>query len=190
MRGSEGTVTPLVARSPPRSYRAVTGSGRRHYTPGVTSERDEPKWLTAKEQEAWRLYMDGNNRLMSALSRSLNDRHDLSLAEYRILVMLSEAPDGALRMSDLADGVLSSRSRLTHQIRRMEQEKMVVRSSCPDDGRGVLATITDEGRRRLAEAAPTHVDDVRNYLIDLLSADELDMLARVFARVEHTLADR
>lgn len=103
--------------------------------------------------------------------------------------MLSEAPEGALRMSDLADGVLSSRSRLTHQIRRMEQEKMVVRSSCPDDGRGVLATITDEGRRRLAEAAPTHVDDVRNYLIDLLSADELDMLARVFARVEHTLAD-
>src|SRR5690606_18343976 len=71
VRGSEGTVTPLVARSPARSYRAVTGSGRRHYTPGVTSERDEPKWLTAKEQEAWRLYMDGNNRLMSALSRSL-----------------------------------------------------------------------------------------------------------------------
>lgn len=63
---SEETITPLAARSPARSYRAVTGSGRRHYTPGVTSERDEPKWLTAKEQEAWRLYMDGNNRLMSA----------------------------------------------------------------------------------------------------------------------------
>jgi len=156
----------------------------------VTSERDEPKWLTAKEQGAWRLYVDGNNRLMSALSRSLNDRHGLSLAEYRILVLLSEAPDGALRMSDLADGVLSSRSRLTHQIRRMEQEKMVVRSSCPDDGRGVLATITDEGRRRLREAAPTHVDDVRTHLIDLLSEDELDMLAQIFARVEHALADR
>ncbi len=143
--------------------------------------------MNAKEQEAWRLYMDGNNRLMNVLNRSLNDRHGLSLAEYRILVMLTEAPDGALRMSDLADGVLSSRSRLTHQIRRMEQEGMVVRSSCPEDGRGVLATITDEGRRRLGEAAPTHVDDVRAHLIDLLSADELDILARIFTRVEEAL---
>lgn len=145
--------------------------------------------MTAKEQEAWRLYLDGNNRLMSALNRSLNDRHDLSLAEYRILVLLSEAPDGSLRMSDLADGVLSSRSRLTHQIRRMEQEGMVERSSCPEDGRGVLAAITDEGRRRLKEAAPTHVGDVRAHLVDLLSADELETLGRIFARVEESLTD-
>ncbi|WP_226435105.1 MULTISPECIES: MarR family winged helix-turn-helix transcriptional regulator [Rhodococcus] len=156
----------------------------------MTSEREEPIWLTATEQYAWRQYMDGNGRLMSILNRSLQDKHGLSLAEYRILVMLNEAQDGSLRMSDLADGVLSSRSRLTHQIRRMEDDGLVVRSSCPVDGRGVLATITEKGRGRLAEAAPTHVDDVRRNLIDLLDADELDVLGKVFARVGAALADR
>lgn len=156
----------------------------------MTSERVEPNWLTATEQNAWRFYLDGSNRLMSELNRNLQERHGLSLADYRILVMLSEASDGSVRMSDLADGVLSSRSRLTHQIRRMEQEGMVVRSSCPEDGRGVLATITDEGRRRLADAAPTHVDDVRAHLVDLLSPEELDMLSRIFARVDGALSGR
>jgi DNA-binding MarR family transcriptional regulator len=156
----------------------------------VNSERDEPNWLTAEEQNAWRLYMDGNSRLMGVLNRNLQEQHGLSLAEYRILVMLSEAPDGSLRMSDLADGVLSSRSRLTHQIRRMEADGMVIRSSCPDDGRGVLATVTDEGLRRLADAAPTHVDDVRNNLIDLLSKSQVKALAQIFARVDEALSDQ
>ena len=74
---------------------------------------------------AWRDYMDGNPRLMDVLNRDLQERHDLSLAEYRILVLLSESQDGSLRMSELADGVLSSRSRLTHQIRRMEEQGLV-----------------------------------------------------------------
>ncbi|MFD6860538.1 MarR family winged helix-turn-helix transcriptional regulator [Rhodococcus sp. NPDC060086] len=156
----------------------------------MTGEHDTPNWLTAEEQNAWRRYMDGNSRLMEVLNRNLHDQHGLSLAEYRILVMLTEAEEGSVRMSELADGVLSSRSRLTHQIRRMESDGMVVRSSCPDDGRGVLATITDEGRRRLAEAAPTHVDDVRTNLIDLLSKSELATLARIFARVDGALADK
>ncbi|MEE2031173.1 MarR family winged helix-turn-helix transcriptional regulator [Rhodococcus chondri] len=156
----------------------------------MNSERDDPNWLTADEQNAWRLYMDGTNRLMSVLNRNLQEQHGLSLAEYRILVMLSETADGSLRMSDLADGVLSSRSRLTHQIRRMEDDGMVVRSSCPDDGRGVLATVTDEGRRRLAEAAPTHVDDVRNNLIDLLGKTQVKALARIFGRIDEALSDQ
>ncbi|MBJ7321593.1 MAG: MarR family transcriptional regulator, partial [Rhodococcus sp.] len=78
---------------------------------------------------AWRAYVDGGQRLMEVLNRDLQDRHDLSMAEYRILVMLSEADDGSIRMSELADGVLSSRSRLTHQIRRMEVQDMVRRST-------------------------------------------------------------
>lgn len=156
----------------------------------MTSEPDEPTWLTTEEQTAWRLYMDGNGRLMNVLNRNLQERHGLSLAEYRILVMLTETSDGSLRMSDLADGVLSSRSRLTHQIRRMEDQKMVVRASCPDDGRGVLASVTDEGRRRLAEAAPTHVDDVRRNLIGLLSKSQVKALAQIFSRVDEALADK
>ncbi len=156
----------------------------------MTSEQDEPNWLTVDEQVAWRNYVNGNGRLMDVLNRNLQERHGLSLAEYRILVLLSEAADGSLRMSELADGVLSSRSRLTHQIRRMEEQKLVVRGSCPDDGRGVLAAVTDEGRRRLAEAAPTHVRDVRDNLIGLLSQSQVKALAQIFGRIDEALADR
>ncbi|OZC88911.1 MarR family transcriptional regulator [Rhodococcus sp. 06-412-2C] len=122
--------------------------------------------------------------MMGVLNKDLQDGHDLSMAEYRILVMLSESVDGSVRMSELADGVLSSRSRLTHQIRRMEVQDMVTRSTCVDDGRGVLAVITEEGRRRLAEAAPTHVRSVRRHLVDLLSPQELEVLGTIFEKVD------
>lgn len=144
----------------------------------------DPQWLDTAEMTAWRAYMDGGQRLMGVLNRDLQDRHDLSMAEYRILVMLSESIDGSIRMSELADGVLSSRSRLTHQIRRMELQDMVTRSTCVNDGRGVLAVITEEGRRRLAEAAPTHVRGVRQHLIDILSPHELEVLGDIFEKVD------
>ncbi|WP_188548085.1 MarR family winged helix-turn-helix transcriptional regulator [Rhodococcoides trifolii] len=133
---------------------------------------------------AWRSLMDGSYRLMDVLNRDLQDSHGLTLAEYRILVMLSESPDGALRMSELADGVLSSRSRLTHQIRRMQTQNMVVRDTCLEDGRGVLAVITEEGRARLRSAAPTHVVSVRKHLIDLLTSSEQQVLGDVFEKVD------
>ncbi|WP_072806057.1 MarR family winged helix-turn-helix transcriptional regulator [Rhodococcoides yunnanense] len=133
---------------------------------------------------AWRAYVDGAQRLMGVLNKDLQDGHDLTMAEYRILVMLSESADGSLRMSDLADGVLSSRSRLTHQIRRMEADGMVGRDTCVDDGRGVLAVITEEGRRRLADAAPTHVVSVRKHLVDLLTPQQLAVLGDIFEKVD------
>ncbi|MFY2788091.1 MarR family winged helix-turn-helix transcriptional regulator [Rhodococcus sp. MALMAid1271] len=144
----------------------------------------DPQWLDTAEMRAWRAYVDGGQRLMGVLNKDLQDGHGLSMAEYRILVMLSESIDGSLRMSELADGVLSSRSRLTHQIRRMEVQDMVSRSTCVDDGRGVLAVITEEGRRRLAEAAPTHVRSVRQHLVDLLGPQELDVLGDIFEKVD------
>ncbi|QIH98690.1 MarR family transcriptional regulator [Rhodococcoides fascians A21d2] len=144
----------------------------------------DPQWLDTAEMKAWRAYMDGGQRLMGVLNKDLQDGHGLSMAEYRILVMLSESVDGSVRMSELADGVLSSRSRLTHQIRRMEVQDMVTRSTCVDDGRGVLAVITEEGRRRLAEAAPTHVRSVRRHLVDLLSPEELEVLGTIFEKVD------
>ncbi|MEV6771062.1 MarR family transcriptional regulator [Nocardia sp. NPDC051030] len=121
--------------------------------------------------------MDGSQRLMADLNRQLQRDSDLSFADYRILVKLSEAPGRSLRMSDLADGVLSSRSRLTHQIRRMENERMVRRVACEDDGRGVLAQLTDEGMRRLRAAAPGHVAAVRRYFVDLLTPQQLAAVA-------------
>lgn len=136
---------------------------------------------------AWRVYVDGSQRLMGVLNKDLQDAHDLTMAEYRILVMLSESPDGSRRMSELADGVLSSRSRLTHQIRRMEADGMVERNTCVDDGRGVLAVITNEGRRRLDEAAPTHVTSVRTHLVDLLTPKELSVLGDIFDKVDDAM---
>lgn len=125
---------------------------------------------------------------MGVLNKDLQDEHDLTMAEYRILVMLSESPDGSRRMSDLADGVLSSRSRLTHQVRRMEADGMVERSTCVDDGRGVLAVITDEGKRRLEEAAPTHVTSVRKHLVDILTPRELSVLGDIFEKVDAAMS--
>ncbi|MEV6068489.1 MarR family transcriptional regulator [Nocardia sp. NPDC052001] len=121
--------------------------------------------------------MDGGQRLMADLNRQLQRDSALSFADYRILVKLSEAPGRSLRMSDLADGVLSSRSRLTHQIRRLEGQHMVRRTACEDDGRGVLAQLTDEGLRRLRLAAPGHVAAVRRYFIDLLTPQQLAAMA-------------
>ncbi|MBF6328536.1 MarR family transcriptional regulator [Nocardia transvalensis] len=134
--------------------------------------------------------MDGHQRLMSELNRQLQRDSDLSLAEYRILVLLSESPDLSLRMSDLADGVLSSRSRLTHQIRRMEAQGMVRRTSCEEDGRGVRAHLTDEGIRRLRAAAPGHVEAVRRDFIDLLTPDQLATIGEVFERVDKEITNR
>lgn len=131
--------------------------------------------------------MDGNQRLATALNRQLQRDSDLTLAEYRILVLLSEAPDRSLRMSELADGVLSSRSRLTHQIRRLESQRMVRRNTCLEDGRGVLAELTDEGMRRLEAAAPGHVEAVRRNFIDLLDSQQLEVVGEVFTRVDHEI---
>ncbi|CAM3943986.1 MarR family transcriptional regulator [Nocardia ninae] len=158
--------------------------------PEPSSPVAEPRWLTPAQQRAWRAYMDGHQRLMTALNRQLQRDSDLSVAEYRILVLLSEAPGRALRMSELADGVLSSRSRLTHQIRRLEGERMVRRNTCLEDGRGVLAELTDEGMRRLEAAAPGHVEAVRRDFVDLLTPHQLEVIAEVFARIDQEIGTR
>lgn len=155
-----------------------------------STHTDEVRWLTAEEQRGWRAYLAGNQQLTEQLNRYLVRASGLTLAEYRILALLSEAPDRQLRMSDLADGILSSRSRLTHQIRRMEEGKLVRRVSCADDGRGVLAELTPEGMRRLERAAPDHVEDVRRIFIDLMSPHELAVMTEVFERVQRVVSEQ
>lgn len=150
----------------------------------------EPRWLTPEQQRAWRAYMEGSQRLMAELNRQLLHDSRLSLADYRILVKLSEAPGRSMRMSDLADGVLSSRSRLTHQIRRMEGQRMVRRTTAEEDGRGVRAHLTEEGMRRLVAAAPHHVEDVRRDFIDLLTPQQLAAVADAFELVNRILEHR
>lgn len=131
----------------------------------------------------WRAYVVGKALLDSRLHRDLQHKHHLALADYELLVRLSEAPYGRARMSTLAEQVGSSKSRISHQIGRMEKTDLVRREECPSDGRGVFAVLTDHGRDVLCSAAPTHVRGVRDNLVDLLSERERSVLADVFERV-------
>jgi DNA-binding MarR family transcriptional regulator len=146
----------------------------------------EPCWLNAEEMRAWRTYVVATHLLDVQLNRELQEEHQLALADYELLVRLSEAPCGQERMSTLAEQVASSKSRISHQIRRMEQAGLVRRQECPADRRGVFAVITSHGWDVLRGAAPTHVRGVREHLVDLLSAEERLVLTGVFERVvEH-----
>ncbi|MEU5847399.1 MarR family winged helix-turn-helix transcriptional regulator [Saccharopolyspora shandongensis] len=141
------------------------------------------KWLDDCEMASWRSYIVGSALLDYRLNRELQLTHGLSIADYEILVCLSEQPDLRMRMSELASEVAHSKSRISHQIRRLETAELVRRDECPNDGRGVFAVLTDKGMEKLREAAPAHVEGVREHMIDLLEPDELKVLATVFQRL-------
>ena len=148
----------------------------------------EPRWLSEEEQRIWRTYLLGAARLSERLGADLQSS-GLDLPEYEILVNLEESPDRRLRMSELADAVHQSRSRLTHTIARMEKAGLVVRTTCPTDRRGVWAQLTDTGFEVLAAAAPGHVAAVRRNLVDAVSPEDWEALGRVFAAVLAVPAD-
>src|SRR3954466_14747080 len=138
-----------------------------------------PRWLTPAEQQAWRAYVESSKVLFDALDRQLQRDADMPHAYYEILVRLSEADARSLRMSELADRTLSSRSRLSHAVARLEERGWVVREECPTDRRGQVARLTDQGFATLAAAAPGHVDAVRQNIIDVLSAEQLGHLTAI-----------
>jgi DNA-binding MarR family transcriptional regulator len=137
------------------------------------------RWLTDEEQRAWRAYLESSKVLFDALDRQLQREADLPHAYYEILVRLSEADGRAMRMSELAAGTLSSRSRLSHAVARLEERGWVAREDCPTDRRGQVATLTDAGFAVLVEAAPGHVDAVRGFVIDQLTPEQLAQLAAI-----------
>ncbi|MFT4286716.1 MarR family winged helix-turn-helix transcriptional regulator [Nocardioides sp.] len=140
------------------------------------------RWLDDDQQHAWRALYLGTTLLKDRLDADLRRDFDLSLPEYEVLVRLSEA-DGSLRMAQLADAMAHSRSRVTHTIKRMEGAGLVERSTSTDDGRGVVARITGLGMELLVRAAPVHVTGVREYLLDLVAADDFAAVGRVFDAV-------
>lgn len=122
---------------------------------------------------------------MHRLDRELQE-HSLSLNDYEILVNLSESKDRRMRMSDLADATIQSRSRLSHQISRMEAKGLVTREDCRDDRRGTYAVLTDEGWETIQRVAPFHVGSVREHFVDRLTDEQLDALDAAFTPiVEH-----
>jgi DNA-binding MarR family transcriptional regulator len=153
----------------------------------MTSNATDTRWLDKKQQRAWRAYLVGSTLLMDRLDRDLREQHDISMPEYEILVRLSESPDRRLRMAELADSVSHSRSRVTHTVARMEKDGLVLRSACASDGRGVEAVLTEKGMALLEEAAPTHVEGVRRFLVDLAGEEDFAALGRVFDTVTDNL---
>lgn len=148
------------------------------------------RWLTDEQLASWRAYLRGTALLQDALHHDVEAAAGLSLHEYELLVRLAEAPSSTVRMSALADDLVHSRSRLTHMVNRLEGRGLVERRTCPDDGRGINCTLTRQGRRLLAEAAPTHLQGVRAYLVDVVTTDELATLGAAMARVADLLAER
>jgi DNA-binding MarR family transcriptional regulator len=148
--------------------------------------RSEPRWLNAAEMKAWRRYIIASRRLLEALDDDLA-AHDISMSDYEVLAQLSEAPERRMRMSELADVAMISRSRLSHRIKVMEKAGWVKREACPIDKRGYFAVMTPKGWKAIVAAAPDHVASVRDRFLDALDKSDQKVLAEIFERVAHRI---
>jgi DNA-binding MarR family transcriptional regulator len=139
----------------------------------------EPRWLDSDEAYAWRSFIQGFRSLVDVLDRELQAESGLPHSYYEVLVPLSEHPDRAMRMSELAGNTRSSRSRLSHAVARLEERGWVRRVDCETDKRGQVAELTEAGFAVVAAAAPGHVRTVRRFLIDQLSAEQLKVMGEI-----------
>ena len=152
----------------------------------------QPRWLTDEEQQAWRATVHLSQLLMRQLDRELTE-YGLNGRDYEILVELSEAPEHRLRMTDLADATSQSRSRLSHQISRMERRGLVRRDDCEGDKRGTFAVLTEAGFEAIERVAPQHVESVRRHFVDQLTPHQLEEIRAAFQPVVdylHKIRDR
>jgi DNA-binding MarR family transcriptional regulator len=131
----------------------------------------------------WRAFIEGSWELHTRLEDELRAATGLSMADYHVMVVLSEAPEHRLRMGELAGRLVFSPSRLTYQISSMVKRGLVRKQPCPQDGRGQEAVLTEAGMDRLVAAAPLHLKTVRDSFIDHLDDDELAVVGRVFDRI-------
>ena len=145
-----------------------------------------PRWLSPTEMKAWRRYIIASRRLLEALGSDLAG-HDLSMPDYEILAQLSDAPDRRMRMSDLAEIAMLSRSRLSHRMKVMEKAGWVKREPCAVDKRGFFAVMTPKGWKAIVAAAPDHVESVRTRFVDHLSKTDQQSISEIFERIEQGL---
>jgi DNA-binding MarR family transcriptional regulator len=137
------------------------------------------RWLSAEEQRLWRTFLTATSTMFSVVEAQLLRDSGIPHGYYEILVNLSEAPNRALRMSQLAEASISSRSRLSHAVARLEERGWVERLDCPTDRRGQIAHLTDAGFAVLDAAAPGHVEQVRRALFDRLTPAQMAQLAEI-----------
>lgn len=144
---------------------------------------DEPRWLNQDEMRAWQGFLVVSSLLSRRIEQQLKRDESLSHPQYEVLVRLAAAPGGELRMTELADAVLTSKSGLTYQITQLEKAGLVLRRTCPTDVRGMFAVLTEEGRRALGRAAPGHVALVRDLFVDVLEPEQLGPLTEALEAV-------
>ncbi len=142
----------------------------------------DTKWLNESEMAAWMAYVAATHLLERRVEDQLKADSDLTHAQYEILAKLSQQPGGQLRMTELANRLIVSKSGLTYQIGQLERRGLVTRAACPSDERGVLAVLTEEGARCLERTAPGHVAVVRAFLIDRLTPEEVETMRQIMTK--------
>ena len=147
----------------------------------------EPNWLNAREARAWRAFIDAHDQIEVHLNRRLQES-GLSGADYSVLASLSALDEGRMPAHALCNALGWEKSRLSHQVRRMQKDGLISREPNPADARSTMVCLLPAGRAAIEKAAPGHVADVRRNFIDLLTPAELDMLAILNERVLHHLA--
>ncbi len=152
--------------------------------PDVTGASGETRHLPSRDQlAAWRSFLRAHATITRVLEAELEAGQQLSLAAYDVLVQLAEAPGRRLRMTELADAVLLSRSGVTRLVDRMERSGLVTRCRVAGDGRGVAAELTDAGYTRLRTSSRTHLSGVQRHFVARLDAEDLDVLERISRRL-------
>ena len=154
-------------------------------TPATEQRQDAPSsraggTISARDPRiaTWRLFLQTHARLERLLDEDLRSAHDLTLAEYDAMLQLAESPTHRLRMHEIAERVVLSRSGVTRLIDRLVRDGLVERSNCSTDGRGAEAVLTASGLDRLRKEAPTHLRGISDHFLDTMSAAELAAVDR------------
>nr|WP_242423709.1 MarR family winged helix-turn-helix transcriptional regulator [Frankia sp. EI5c] len=162
--------------------------GGAFHPPADQRPAGDVRWLDSREQRAWRRYLLMASQLAARMGRELTADAGISLADYDVLVHLTDAPGGRLRASRLAQELSWEQSRLSHHVARMQRRGLVTREECAEDGRGALVVLTAVGRAAIERAAPAHVTFVREHVFDVLTGDQVEALDAIAAAVLARLA--
>ncbi|MDW3221094.1 MAG: MarR family transcriptional regulator [Acidimicrobiales bacterium] len=140
---------------------------------------DDVKWLSEREEQAWRGLQLMQMRLERELARQLAVDSGLSYPDYLVMVALTDRPDGRMRLFELGSFLGWEKSRLSHHVARMVKRELVDKEPCDDDRRGAFVVITHKGRAEIEAAAPGHLATVRRLFVDHLDTDQLDQIADI-----------
>jgi DNA-binding MarR family transcriptional regulator len=146
------------------------------------------RWLSDSEQRAWRGYQAVQAQLSAQLNRQLQADSGLSLADYEVLVALTDRTGGRLRVFELAEALQWEQSRLSHHLARMQQRGLVNRKACRDDRRGSYVLLTAAGRRAIEAAAPGHVEAVQRLFFEGLTPEQVELVEQLSRQILQRLA--